>query len=188
MSQFFSNSQDTIKRLHEMESYGYGISWAVAAAGVNLGLLDAHWVSGFATHKIEEASDAELPTVACLTSGSLTPNEVQGYLGELMSIRDEFRNYDVSLRKWLVFELDKILNHGEAVLKFQNLAEEDDERIVAVFTELLHIEPLLQCERNQEPIWVPEIHGYGFAHILDQIIREFRHWLANEKIWIANQE
>jgi hypothetical protein len=184
---FFSNSQDTIKRLQEIESYGYGISWALVAAGIRLGLLDAHWVCDFATHRIEDAADTELPTIACLTSSSLTPNEVLGYLGELLNIRDDFHNYNVAVRKWLVFELNNILNRGEAVVKLKDLAEEDDERIVEVFTELSHIEPLLQCERNQEPIWVPEIHGYGFAHILAQIIREFRRWLANEKTWIANQ-
>ncbi len=187
MRQFFANSQNTVKRLQGIESYGYGISWALVAAGVKLGLVDANWVCDFATHKIEDATDAELPTIACLTSSSLTPNEVLEYLGELLNIRDDFQNYYVAVRKWLVFELDNILNRGEATLKLTDLTEEDDRRIVPIFTELSDIEPLLQCERNQEPIWVPKICGYGFAHSLAQIIREFRRWLEIEKTWIVSQ-
>lgn len=187
MKRFNSNTQDTIKRLQEMESYGYDVSWALVAAGIKLGFLDAHWICDYATQKIEDVSDAELPTVACLTSRSLTPNEVLGYLGELLRIQDDFRSYDVAVRKWLVFELDNILNRGETVLKFKDLAQEDDKRVLKFFRELSDIEPFLQCERNQEPIWVPEIIGYGFAHWLDKTIHEFRRLLEIEKTWIADQ-
>jgi hypothetical protein len=178
-----------LQKLQEANAYGYESSWGLIAAGAKLGYFSHTDISEYAMQMIENATDEQLPAIAWLTSHSLTKDEQIGWLSELSEIETGIYWFGVWVaeRQWLVIELELLLNKAEQTLQKTDIQEEDDPRIVEIFDELTRLHCLLETERDQEPIWMPEIFGYGFPNPLAVIVQNFNIWLEKEKNWIESQ-
>ncbi|MEY4529735.1 MAG: hypothetical protein RLZZ156_456 [Deinococcota bacterium] len=174
-----------LQKLQQANAYGYESSWALVTAGAELGYFRYSDISDYAVQKIENATDEQLPAIACLTSHSLTRNEQIGYLVELCELENS--STWLAKRQWLLIELALLLKKAEQTLQKTDIEEEDDPRINEIFYELTRLQPLLETLRDQEPIWMPEIFGYGFPNPLAVIVQNFHNWLEKEKHWIENE-